>query len=608
MLWDASNAVTTAANLLTSKGYIASGAQTGFTLGFIGIGIFYVIPGHTLYGFIGYALLASTTAEYIQHYPPNRAPEISDVNPADNEQNVSLSLTKLQFRITDPDGDLMSYTVTTNPNIGSASGNLKPFGMYTVPVSGLQDLTKYTWHIQVTDEKDTTEETLTFTTEAVAPIISNPLPADNERDVPMDTPQLQFTVKDYQGDAMDYTVQTSPNIGSDHKVGVHDGTYSVPVSGITYGAAYRWFVNITDGTNWTRKIFSFETGYPSQFNPFEFGWRYRKQITINHTMVASNLENFPILISTTDGDLIKAQANGDDILFMNGSGEAVKLHHEIEAFNNVSGVLVAWVNITALSSSDDTILYMYYGNPNCINQEYPEKTWDSHYVAVWHMNDATLSTISDSTLNGITGTKKAANMPAEWIGKIGNGQRFNRTSIEWEYITMGNLNLLSFSGDFTISAWIYPLTTQDMRVAGKDQEISGNYKGYSLNWELQGPGTKMSLRVDGGGYDAQYMYANEEKPSNNWYSMSGTKQSGTNYLYIDGVQQSQTGTQELVNSDYPFCIGAWRTDAATENFYGTIDEVRVSNIGRSPYWIQTEYNTMNNPTQFLSFGPEESGP
>ncbi len=27
-----------------------------------------------------------------------------------------------------------------------------------------------------------------------------------------------------------YTVQTSPNIGSDHETGVHDGTYTVPMS------------------------------------------------------------------------------------------------------------------------------------------------------------------------------------------------------------------------------------------------------------------------------------------------------------------------------------------------------------------------------------------
>ena len=117
------------------------------------------------------------------------------------------------------------------------------------------------------------------------------------------------------------------------------------------------------------KVFSFETGYPSQFDPFEYGWQYRKQITIDYTQVAGNLENFPVLLSTTDPDLIKAQVDGDDFLFMNDVGPAVKLRHELENFNQATGTLTASVNIPSLSSEEDMVFYMYYGNPNCINQE-----------------------------------------------------------------------------------------------------------------------------------------------------------------------------------------------------------------------------------------------
>ncbi len=120
MLW-LGTGLTSAANLLTSKGYVAEGAQTGFAFGFMGIGLSYALPGHTLYGFIGYALLASTTAEYVEHYPPNRAPTISDVLPADGEQNIPLSLSELQFQIQDADGDLMS-SPRSPPNLTSDLG------------------------------------------------------------------------------------------------------------------------------------------------------------------------------------------------------------------------------------------------------------------------------------------------------------------------------------------------------------------------------------------------------------------------------------------------------------------------------------------------------
>ena len=131
--------------------------------------------------------------------------------------------------------------------------------------------------------------------------------------------------------------------------------------------------------------------------------------------------------------------------FMNGAGAAVKLRHEIESFNQATGAL------TVLGEPPLCFLQRrircstwYYGNPGCINQEYPEKTWDSHYVAVWHMNDATSTTITDRTSNGITGMKKATNMPIEWSGMIGKGQKFDRTETIWEYITMNDLNKLRF--------------------------------------------------------------------------------------------------------------------------------------------------------------------
>ena len=57
------------------------------------------------------------------------------------------------------------------------------------------------------------------------------------------------------------------------------GPILVPISGLVYGDEYRWFVNVTDGTHWARKMYSFITGYPSPFDPFDYGWQDRKQIS-----------------------------------------------------------------------------------------------------------------------------------------------------------------------------------------------------------------------------------------------------------------------------------------------------------------------------------------
>ena len=58
------------------------------------------------------------------------------------------------------------------------------------------------------------------------------------------------------------------------------------------------------------------TGLAS-FNPFLEGWKYRKQIIINHNKVEGNLINFPVLVIPVDSDLSdKAQIDGDDIIFI----------------------------------------------------------------------------------------------------------------------------------------------------------------------------------------------------------------------------------------------------------------------------------------------------
>ena len=129
-------------------------------------------------------------------------------------------------------------------------------------------------------------------------------------------------------------------------------------------------------------------------------WTYRKQIMIDHTMVDENLTNFPVLIDIKDdGDLAddaKCQNNGNDIVFTDNAGN--QLNHEIEFFNGSSGNLTAWVNCTTLSSTEDTTLWMYYGNGSCGNMENVVGVWDSNYIMVQHLQEISGGHF-DSTFN-----------------------------------------------------------------------------------------------------------------------------------------------------------------------------------------------------------------
>lgn len=97
---------------------------------------------------------------------------------------------------------------------------------------------------------------------------------------------------------------------------------------------------------------------------YDSSWRYRKTITIDSTKVKAPLTSLPVLISMTDTDLQdKAQNEGHDILFSSSDG-TTKLSHEIERFDGTTGRLIAWVKVPCLSSSKNTRIHMYYGNPD----------------------------------------------------------------------------------------------------------------------------------------------------------------------------------------------------------------------------------------------------
>ena len=124
---------------------------------------------------------------------------------------------------------------------------------------------------------------------------------------------------------------------------------------------------------------------------------YTDTLTIDYTQVDSDLTNFPTLVSLS-GTWLKTIAlgghignsNGYDIQFFSDSGLTTKLNWEVEFYDNVNGILVAWVQIPTVSSSTNTVFYIGYGDATVITfQGNVAGTWDSNYLGVWHLGNGT---------------------------------------------------------------------------------------------------------------------------------------------------------------------------------------------------------------------------
>jgi len=188
------------------------------------------------------------------------------------------------------------------------------------------------------------------------------------------------------------------------------------------------------------------------------GYSNRRTITINHAKVPNTDQtNFPVLISGTYADLATiansgsvTNASGYDLVFTSDPGGSNVLAFEQDSYSPTTGQINYWVKIPSLSSSVDTVIFMFYGNSS-VTTDQSNKTavWSNGYVGVWHLPNGTTLSTNDSTSLGNNATN--VNSVSASAGEVGGGATFNGSN---NYLSVGNpSNLQSFSA-VTTSVWI----------------------------------------------------------------------------------------------------------------------------------------------------------
>ena len=99
------------------------------------------------------------------------------------------------------------------------------------------------------------------------PVFSRLSVSNGESGVSIGLSSLSVVINDPNDDLIDWTIETSPNIGSSSGDSEANGRKSCSVSGLVYSTTYKWFVNATDGYGWNRKSYSFTTESKPSSNP-----------------------------------------------------------------------------------------------------------------------------------------------------------------------------------------------------------------------------------------------------------------------------------------------------------------------------------------------------
>jgi len=335
-------------------------------------------------------------------------------------------------------------------------------------------------------------------------------------------------------------------------------------------------------------------------------WQYKTMITIQHEQVDEDLQDFPIRIYLNDGNandsdiLSNCQNDLDDIAFTDET-ETVQLPHEIEEY--ITGGVNDYVNIwvkTNLWSSNDTIIYCYYGNSEASNQEDAANVWDEHFTGVYHMNEDSGDCI-DSTSNGNDMTYNG-DLPTKTIFGIGNGQDLDGNG---DTITIPSGVYSNNVMPMTFEAVISPdVTNVQQRVLTIAKQAA-----YEWYFELQSTGNYRTAFAGGSGTGYDNYSVNYD--TNKHYVALKHGLNINYHFYTDDTLRYMKSTFTGANFNSAergaFVGASWSGTSGYLN--GQIDEIRFSNIERSANWIDvTNKVIMNDSSTFYEIGNSQSQP
>ena len=329
---------------------------------------------------------------------------------------------------------------------------------------------------------------------------------------------------------------------------------------------------------------------------------------IHYTPAASQVDNgphtdFPVLIDTTHNDLrttgnggFVTDPQGDDIVpHTDAACSSPITAFDLVAYDGTNGRIRMHVNISSLSSSSN--LYLCFGNSAITTpQGTATSTWNSGFVAVYHLGDGSTCGTSDSTTNALTLTN---------TGTVNGttGKIYGACGTNWgttRYLERANSATWNMTSAMTISAWVKAGTFSSYRTIIAKVNTAASVRAFELDTELTTGKLRGIVTVSSSLKVAVSSSVVSTSAFNHVAFAADTTDIQT---YINGAADGSavsTGGSLDTNTD-KICIGALCVSPPTDTWDGTVDEIRVSNVRRSAGWLATEYNS-GTPSTFWTTG------
>jgi len=413
-------------------------------------------------------------------------------------------------------------------------------------------------------------------------------------------------------------------------------TYSVAVAG-SAPFSYQWFQNNTAIPGATNASYSFgilpgtNTYFVSITNAFSFSqgggpifsstgtvvglavptlnpgdYSDRMKITFSGYTRGETLPAFPALINlgtniTGFSYAHFASPTGGDLRFSVDTNGSRVLPSEIDQWNP-NGVSTVWVQIPALSSTNDFI-WAFWGNPGLSTPPAsdtngdvwlpPAFTGDQQYDIVYHLKESALpffdSTLQAPATNGVA--------PTPTNGIVSTGESFDGT----DFLSPGNFSL---SNAFTVSVWVNTAGVNNIQTlwANKVGGFSSDGFGLYINTFNLNDGA-LHLETGNGSSGVQANGNTGAVSPGQWHLITTTLDRGAGQarFYVDATDVTSSSP---ISTDFNVTnvVSLGHFNDGSFPYHGLMDEARIQNGTNSPNWIWASWMTVASNSVFETYG------
>lgn len=320
---------------------------------------------------------------------------------------------------------------------------------------------------------------------------------------------------------------------------------------------------------------------------FSSAWSARRRLDFDNTALAEDLDDFPVLLRLDDTriDYNLTEAGGADLRIV-AADHVTELPFEIEAWSP-GGDSVVWLRVDiAAAGQTPGPVYLYYGSPGASDAQDGQGVWNGNFVSVHHL--ATLDDASEGGHDGFSATPPAV-VPAS----VGLGADFDGVD---DLVQLPVESDYDFTDTYSVSALVavdaFALQWQAIVTKGDDawrlhRQDETSFVGFGTDASGGNENLSGATSVDDGA----------------WYHVAIVMNGLIKRIYVNGVLDGQELFGDVDTSDDPVMFGENATETGRW-FDGRLDEVRISNVSRSPAWVAAEARSILDD-DLVVYGAEE---